>query len=188
MNKFELITIGASLGGLHALETILTGLAKDFPVAIAIAQHRHRSSDGELADFLQLQTLLPVVEAEDKQKIISGKIYLAPADYHLLIEPGWFALSTEAPVAYARPSINVLFESAADAYGDRVIGIILTGASEDGARGLAKINAYGGLAIVQAPATAACRIMPEAAIAVVPTAKILPLLEIAPFIQLKIKN
>lgn len=127
---------------------------------------------------LQQQSLLPVVEAEDKQAIVPGQVYLAPADYHLLVEPGHFALSTEAPVTFARPSIDVLFESAADAYGERVIGVILTGASHDGAQGLAKIVSNGGLAIVQEPSEAV-RTMPEAAIAAVTTAKILPLSEIA---------
>lgn len=180
---YKIVAIGASLGGLHALEMILAGLPQDFPMAVAIAQHRHKSSDGELVDHLQRQSVLPVVEAADKQVIVGGKIYLAPADYHLLVEPGWFALSTEAPVTYARPSIDVLFESTADAFGDRAIGVILTGASSDGSQGLAKIQAYGGIAVVQEPKEATCRTMPDAAIAAVSGAKILPLLKIAPFLM-----
>lgn len=178
----KIVAIGASLGGLHALEEILAGLPKDFPMAVAIAQHRHKASDSELVDHLQQYSLLPVVEAADKQAIVAGKVYLAPADYHLLVEPGWFALSTEAPVTYARPSIDVLFESAADAFGNRTIGVILTGASCDGTQGLAKIQAYGGIAVVQDPREAACRTMPDAAIAAVSKAKILPLLKIVPFL------
>lgn len=180
--KFEIIVIGASLGGLNALKVILEGLPKNLPLVVAIAQHRHKSSKGELVDFLQRQCLLPVVEAEDKQAIVPGQVYLAPADYHLLVEKSHFALSTEAPVSYARPSIDVLFESAADAYGDGVIGVILTGSNHDGSQGLAKVKAYGGLTIVQEPETAESRIMPDAAISAVGTAKILPLPQIAPFL------
>jgi two-component system chemotaxis response regulator CheB len=153
---YELAVIGTSLGGLQALEIMLSGLPPDLPIAIAIVQHRHKTSQNELVYFLQQFSKLPIMEPEDKQEIIPGCVYLAPADYHLLVEPGHFALSTDAPVNYARPSIDVLFESAADTYGDRVIGIILSGASHDGAYGLAKIKALGGLAIIQDPNTAAC--------------------------------
>ncbi len=180
--KFKIIVIGASLGGLNALKVILKGLPQNFPLAVAIAQHRHKDSDGELVTFLQRQSLLSVVEAEDKQAIMPGHVYFAPADYHLLVEVDHFALSTEAPVSYARPSIDVLFESAADTYGDRAIGVILTGANHDGSQGLAKIKAYGGLTIIQEPDRAKCRIMPDAAIAAVGTARILPLPQIAPFL------
>lgn len=179
---YELTVVGASLGGLNALTLILAGLPRHFPIAIAIAQHRHRFADGELITFLRRQTELPILEVEDKQRILAGQIYLAPADYHLLVEPGYFSLSTEAPVAHARPSIDVLFETAADAYVERLIGLILTGASADGAQGLARVQARGGLAIIQDPETAENRAMPKAAIAAVPTAKILPLAEIAPFL------
>lgn len=181
-NKFEIIVIGTSLGGLNALKVILEGLPKNLPLAVAIAQHRHKDSDGELVAFLQQQSLLPVVEAEDKQAIMPGHVYLAPADYHLLVEVDHFALSTEAPVSYARPSIDVLFESAADAYRERVIGVILTGANHDGSQGLAKVKAYGGFTIVQEPGIAESRIMPDAAISAVETAKILPLPQIASFL------
>lgn len=180
--KYEIVAIGVSYGGLEALEIILSGLPNHFSMAIAIAQHRHKSSDGELIDFLQRASLLPVLEAKDKQVIVSGQVTLAPADYHLMVDSTHFALSTEAPVISARPSIDVLFESVADAYGEQAIGVILTGSSEDGAKGLAKIKAYGGLALIQDPATAVSRVMPDAAIAAVPDAKILPLTEIASFL------
>jgi two-component system chemotaxis response regulator CheB len=162
---FEIIVIGTSLGGLDALNLLLSGLPKSLPVSVAVVQHRYKSSDNMLSGFLQQHSLLPVVEAQDKEAMAPGRVYLAPADYHLLVEAGSFALSTEAPVCHARPSIDVLFESAADDYAENVIGVILTGASFDGAKGLAKIKARGGLAIVQEPATAISRIMPEAAIA-----------------------
>ncbi|HEY9624095.1 MAG TPA: chemotaxis protein CheB [Crinalium sp.] len=180
--SFELVVIGSSLGGLRALELILPALPNYLPVAMAIAQHRHPYSNGSLLAFLQRHSALPVLEVEDKQPIETGHIYLAPADYHVLVEKGSFALSTEAPVAYARPSIDVLFETAADAYGKRVIGVILTGASSDGARGLAKIQKHGGFPIVQDPNTAENCLMPNAAIASVSTANVLPLRDIAPFL------
>lgn len=194
---YELIVVGASLGGLHALEVLLKGLPKDFPVPVAIAQHRHKTSDGSLSAVLQQQCAVPITEVEDKDIIMPGRVYVAPADYHLLVEASqteWgsqeeyrtsiptLALSTEAPVLYARPSIDVLFESAADAYGEKVIGVILTGASNDGSQGLASIKANGGLTIVQEPSTAYCATMPKAAIAAVAIDWILPLHEIAPLI------
>lgn len=194
---FELVVVGTSLGGLDALNVLLTGLPKHFPASVAVVQHRHKN-ENTLSFFLQQHSALPLREPEDKEVIVPGHIYLAPADYHLLVEPGSFALSTEAPVEYARPSIDVLFESAADAYAEKVIGIILTGSNQDGAQGLAKIKAHGGLAVVQEPATAFSRSMPEAALAklsvdAISTSHrvgitaarvdwILPLSEIAPFV------
>ena len=183
---FNLIVVGTSWGGLRALEVLLSGLPKQFSVPIAIVQHRHKDSDNTLTLFLRRHSALPVEEAEDKAAIVPGCVYVAPADYHLLVERGdsvahpYFSLSTEAPVLYARPSIDVLFESAADAYAEEVIGLILTGASKDGAQGLAKIKARGGLAVVQAPATAESPVMPEAAMATVSVDKLLPLADIAP--------
>lgn len=178
--QFKLAVLGTSLGGLRALEVLLSGLPKKLSYAIAIVQHRHRSSDGELISHLQQQTTLSIVEAGDKEPITTGQIYLAPADYHLLVEnTGHFALSTDAPVCYARPAIDVLFESAADAYSKQVAGIILTGASQDGAQGSAKIAAVGGLVIVQDPHTAESDVMPKAAIAAVPNARVLSLTAIA---------
>lgn len=180
--SYELIVIGTSLGGLRALEILLAGLPKSFRLPIAIAQHRHKDSDDTLSTFLQTQCILPLKEAEDKEVIIPGRVYLAPADYHLLVEAGCFALSTEAPVSYARPSIDVLFESAAEAYGNKVIGVILTGSSHDGTQGIFRIKSYGGLAIVQEPSTAESPTMPKAAIASVAVDWILPLCDISPLL------
>lgn len=177
---FELVVIGASWGGLKATEILLSGLPKDFPLAIAIAQHRHRNARELLTELLQQHSVLPVVEVEDKLAIVPGHVYLAPADYHLLVEPGNFALSTEAPVHYSRPSIDLLFESAADAYTHRAIGVILTGANQDGAQGLAALKTRGGLAIVQEPTEAESSFMPTAAIAATQVDHILPLAKIAP--------
>ena len=123
-----------------------------------------------------------MAEAEDKEAIVPGRVYLAPAGYHLLVEDEHFALSTEPPVWYARPSIDVLFESAAEARGAQVIGVILSGANADGARGLAFIKRCGGIAVVQDPATAESSAMPNAALSATETAEILPLEEIAPFL------
>jgi two-component system chemotaxis response regulator CheB len=189
---YKIIVIGTSLGGLHALEVLLSGLPKSFSVPVVIAQHRYRDSDESLCLFLQRHCALLIKEAEDKEAIEPGQVYFAPADYHLLVEAGEYdesgkqlhtlALSTEAPISYARPSIDALFESVADAYGKQVIGVVLTGASDDGAKGLVEIKAQGGLAVVQNPTTAHCRVMPAAALAAVGTAKILPLEGIAPFL------
>ncbi len=175
---FELVVVGTSLGGSNALEVLLSGLPKSFPLSISIVQHRHKNAN-ILSAFLQRHSALPLKEAEDKEVIVPGWVYLAPADYHLLVEPGKFALSTDAPVLYARPSIDVLFESAAEAYAERVIGVILTGASQDGTQGMAKIKACGGLTVVQEPETAECYIMPKATIAAVTVDWILPLANIA---------
>lgn len=180
--NFQLLVIGTSLGGLSALQVLLSSLPAEFPLAVAIVQHRHRDSETSLAEFLQRYSALPVREVEDKDQIQTGHIYLAPADYHLLVEWGYFTLSIDEPVLFARPSIDVLFESAAEAYRSSTIGLILTGANQDGARGLARIKACGGWTIVQTPATAECPMMPAAAIAASSVDRILPLAKIAPYL------
>lgn len=177
---YELIAIGTSLGGLSALKTLLQCLSKDFPAALAIVQHRHKESDEALSSFLQKFTVLPVHEVEDKERIQPGHVYFAPADYHLLVESGYFSLCVDEPVSYARPSIDVLLESVADAYAERAIGVILTGANQDGVRGLSTLKARGGMTIVQAPDTAESPILPTAAIAAVAVDLVLPLAQIAP--------
>lgn len=179
---YELIAIGTSLGGLSALKTLLEFFPEAFPAAVAIVQHRHRESDQALSSFLQKFTVLPVHEVEDKERIQPGHIYFAPADYHLLVEFGYFSLSVDAPVSYARPSIDVLLESAADVYGDRAIGVLLTGANRDGVRGLSRLKAQGGVAIVQDPDTAESPILPRAAIAAVSVDRVLSLTQIAPYL------
>jgi len=177
---FEIVVVGTSTGGLKASQTLLSGLPEGFPMPIVIVQHRGKGSETGLREFLSQGSSVPVVEPEDKESLRRGYAYLAPRDYHLLIENQSFALSTDPPVGFARPSIDVLFESAADEYQERVIGIILTGANRDGARGLAAIKFRGGLTIVEDPVSAACREMPEAAIAQTKPDWILPLEEIAP--------
>jgi two-component system chemotaxis response regulator CheB len=185
---YDIVVIGASLGGLTAIQMILTGLPKEFRLPVVIAQHRHKQSDGTLADLLAKKSALPVVEAMDKQDIAPATVYLAPADYHLMVETGTFGLSTEGPVNYSRPSIDVLFETAADAYGSGVIGVVLTGANSDGAAGAARIKESGGAVIVQDPATAEARTMPEAAIQSTRVDRILPLDQIAPYVVSCVKS
>lgn len=179
---FDLVAMGTSLGGLSALRNVLVRLPEDFPAAIAVVQHRHKESDTALSEFLQQFTSLRVGEVEDKTQILPGHVYLAPADYHLLVEPGCFSLSTDEPVSYARPSIDVLLESAADAYGERLIALLLTSANQDGVRGLATVKARGGLALVQSPQSAMSPVLPQAAIAAVAVDQILPLTEIGPYL------
>ncbi|HWE42804.1 MAG TPA: chemotaxis protein CheB [Gemmatimonadaceae bacterium] len=169
---YELVVIGTSWGGLHALRRVLGGLPAKFDVPVVVVQHRHRDSDHLLVSLLQDHTALKVSEVEDKTELAPGGVYVAPAEYHLLVEVGHLALSTEEPVRYSRPSIDVTFESAADAYGPRTIGVIMTGANDDGARGLKRIADRGGAAIVQDPATAESAVMPAAALKLVPTAKV----------------
>jgi two-component system chemotaxis response regulator CheB len=160
----ELVVVGASWGGLEAVAALLDGLEGSLAVPMVLVQHRGVQAS-ELARLLGRHTAGTVREADDKEEILPGRLYVAPPDYHLLVEPGRFALSTEAPVRFSRPSIDVLFESAADSYGAGVIGVLLTGANDDGARGLEHIRARGGLVLVQDPATAARGDMPRAAIA-----------------------
>ncbi len=178
----QLVVLGGSLGGMRALQAILAGLPRDWAIPLAVVLHRGKDSDTTLPDHLQKSTELVVQEAEDKMEIAPGHLYLAPPDYHLMIEDGHLALSTDAPVNYARPSIDVLFESAADAYAERVAGIVLTGANRDGASGLAAITARGGFTIVQDPENAEAREMPEAAIAATRVDQVLPLEQIASFL------
>jgi two-component system chemotaxis response regulator CheB len=165
------------------MSRVLSELPKDFSVPIVLAQHRAADGpEGIMRSLLQHASPMPVVEAEDKQPIELAHVYVAPADYHLLVERGAFALSTDERVQFARPSIDVLFESAADAYGPAVVGIVLTGANEDGARGLARIKEAGGVAIVQSPESAERAAMPEAAIARTAADAVLPLEEIGKFL------
>jgi two-component system, chemotaxis family, protein-glutamate methylesterase/glutaminase len=180
---FELIVIGGSLGGMRALETVLEGLPKEFPMAVAVVLHRSADPPADrLRLILQRHARLKVEEPMDKDVILPGCIYVAPPDYHLLVEAGSLALSTEGVVSHARPSIDVLFETAAEAYGPGVIGIVLTGANSDGARGAARIKARGGYLIVQDPETAESPVLPRAAIAAAPADRIVTVTEISPIL------
>jgi two-component system chemotaxis response regulator CheB len=176
---YSIVVVGTSWGGLNALRELVALLPADFRIPIVLVQHRHRQSDHLLSTFLQERTRLSVTEVEDKMPMEERTLFVAPADYHLLIDRGFFTLSTEAPVRYSRPSIDVTFNSAADAYGAATIGVVLTGANSDGSRGLRRIFDRGGLAIVQDPATAESATMPSAAVRCVPAARVQPIPEIA---------
>jgi two-component system, chemotaxis family, protein-glutamate methylesterase/glutaminase len=179
----DLIAIGASWGGLDVLRDVLSGLPADLNAAVVIAQHRSPDSHPTaFRDLLGAVTRLRVSEAADKDELRPGTAYIAAPDYHLLIEPGTISLSTDEPVQYARPSIDVLFETAAESYRERCIGVVLTGANDDGARGLARIAELGGTAIVQEPETAQRDEMPRAALLAAPSALITSVAEIAPLL------
>ena len=181
--NYEVIAIGASWGGLSAVGTLLEGIPEELDQAIVVAQHRSaESSRGVLESLLQRHSNRPVHEPGDKEPIEPSHVYVAPADYHLLVDDGHFSLSVDARVQFARPSIDVLFESVAHAYRERAIGIVLTGANDDGATGLAAIKRHGGISIVQDPETAERRTMPDAAIAGSVADAVLPLEQIPPFL------
>ena len=177
--SYDIVLVGASWGGLAALRTLISALPADFTLPVVCVQHRHRDSTSVLAPILQEYSRLNVCEVDDKAPIAGGNVYIAPADYHLLVERGHFSLSVDEPVRYSRPSIDVAFESASDAYGSGVIGVVLTGANADGAHGLKRIVERGGLALVQEPATAESPPMPTAALRAVPEARSMTLADIA---------
>jgi two-component system, chemotaxis family, protein-glutamate methylesterase/glutaminase len=180
---FEAAVIGVSAGGLRALKTILPELPASFPLPIAIVQHLDAQADAYLAGFLDRISAIAVKEAEDKEPMLPGTAYLAPAGYHLLIEPDRsFSLSVDDKVNFSRPSVDLLFESAADALGEALIGIVLTGANSDGAHGLKAIKDRGGFAIVQDPQTADAPYMPRAALAATPVDRVVQLERIAPLL------
>ncbi len=154
MSLVDAIVIGASLGGLHACRVIFSGLGAQSQPFLVLAQHRHATSPNWLVPLLQSHTDLTVVEASDKCVPQKGHLYVAPADYHLLLGAEGFELSVDPPVLYARPSIDVLFESAADTYGEHLMAVILTGSSSDGAKGAARVKRAGGKVLVQNPQTA----------------------------------
>jgi len=178
-----MIVIGASVGGVRALSTILSSLTKNWTEPIAVVVHRAKDSEDILTTVLQTRSVLPVIDVVDKEPIQPGKVYVAPADYHLLVDQGCFCLSVENPVNFARPSIDVLFESAAFAVGAQTTAIVLTGSSADGAAGAAAIAARGGRVLVQSPETAESPILPQAVIARVPSAQVIPLAALASFLS-----
>ena len=172
----EAVVIGASAGAVDALLNILPALPNGYPLALLIVVHLPPDSKSTLPDLLTSRSQIKVKEAEDKEPILPGTGYLAPPNYHLLVEPDFtLSLSSEDPVLFSRPSIDVLFESAADAFGDALAGVILTGGNSDGARGLRAVDAAGGVALVQSPETAACPEMPRAALDACPAARVLNL-------------
>jgi two-component system chemotaxis response regulator CheB len=159
------IAIGASAGGVEALSVLLPALGSGFKGAVFIVLHIPRERPSLLTEIFAPKCQLPVREPEDKEPVVPGTVYFAPPDYHMLVDAGpQIALSADEPQHYSRPSIDVLFESAAEVYGDQLLALLLTGASADGARGLGAVQRAGGMTIAQDPATALMPIMVETAI------------------------
>jgi two-component system chemotaxis response regulator CheB len=180
---YRVIVIGASAGGREALERILSGLPADYAVPILIAQHLHSDDGGGFARSLGSKIRLSVVSPCDKKKIEPGNVYVAPANYHMLVErTGHTALSIEEKVKWSRPSIDVLFESAAYVWEEKVIAVLLTGSNDDGVEGMRTVRAHGGLTIAQEPATAEHPVMPQAAIDAKTTERVMTLEEISQFL------
>jgi two-component system chemotaxis response regulator CheB len=174
--RVDAVVIGASAGGVEALSALLPALPPDSRAAIFIVLHIPRDKPSLLAQIFANKCALPVREAEDKEPVAPGTVYFAPSNYHLLVDQGpQTALSADDPVHHSRPSIDVLFESAADVYEDRLMGIILTGANEDGALGLAAIHHRGGVTVVQQPETARSPQMVMSALKSGPVDLVLPL-------------
>ena len=178
------VVIGASAGAVDALSQILPALPADYPLPVLIVVHIPAERRNILAPLFQAKCRVIVREAEDKEPALPGTVYFAPPDYHLLVEEeGTLSLSSDELVLHSRPSIDVLFESAADAYGEGLIGVVLTGANPDGANGLRAIGTAGGTTIVEDPLEAYADAMPLAALKACPAARILPLPAIASYLM-----
>ena len=174
------IVIGASAGGVQALSEVLPTLPAGYPIPVLVVIHVPPRKANALVDLFARKCALQVKEAEDKEPLVSGTIYFAPPDYHLLVETdGALALSSDETVNYSRPAIDVLFESAAEVFGSGLTAIVLTGANHDGAAGLSAVCAKGGTCIVQNPVIAEASAMPSAALRACPTARIMTLAEMA---------
>lgn len=179
-HRVDAVVVGASAGGIEALSLLLPALPAGLRVPVFVVQHLPRERPSLLVDIFAPRCAVPLHEAQDKQPVEPGHVYFAPPDYHLLIDDGpRLALSVDAPVHYSRPAIDVLFQSAADQYGTRLLGLVLTGGNQDGAEGLAAVRAAGGLTAVQDPADAQMPLMPQYALAAVPADFVLPLRELA---------
>lgn len=175
----EAVVIGASAGGVNALMQVLPALPRGYRLPIVVVLHVRSGRQNQLVDVFQQRVMVPVREAGDKEDIIPGTLYFAPAGYHLLLENDRsFSLSCDAPLHFARPAIDITMETAADAYGARLVGMLLTGANEDGAEGMAAIGRAGGMTVVQDPEEANVGVMPLEAIRVRPPDLVLPLEQI----------
>lgn len=178
--RIDAVVIGASAGGIEALTVLLPALLPGLRPPIFIVLHLPRDTPSVLVEIFTRKCAVPVREAEDKEAVAAGTVYFAPNNYHLLVDDGpQLSLSADDPVHHSRPSIDVLFESAADTYGERLLGIILSGANEDGARGLAAVHDAGGITVVQCPQTARAPHMVLSALKLRPADQVLPLDEIA---------
>lgn len=178
------VVMGCSAGGMGALRTVLSGLDRSFPRPVIVVCHTGSEDITTFCELLELTSRLPVREARERQCAIPGVVHMAPSGYHLLLEEdGCFALSVDERVSFARPSIDVLFESAASASGSGLIGVVMTGANNDGATGLKIIRQRGGVAIVQTPADAQAPSMPQAALDIAGADHCVPLDDIAPLLN-----
>jgi two-component system chemotaxis response regulator CheB len=192
--EYEIVAVGAPLAALQTVAMFLVGLREKFPLPVVLLLRGAEDIGGAVNTNLQAHSVLPVRPIDDKDPILAGRVYLAPADYHLFVEKTHFVLSTDPPVNGARPSIDVLFESVADAYGDKAVCVLLEGDGHDGQLGAAKVKARGGLVIVQNPSTgqhpaggpepasAAANAL-EAPASLIDAAKVLHLSEIGPFVS-----
>ena len=181
---FKTIVIGGSAGSLEVLFRLLPKLRPDLKIAVIIVLHRRNSGDSSLSELLSTKSSIPTQEVEDKDPILPGNIYLAPSDYHLLAEKNFtFSLDYSEKINFSRPSLDVTFESAADVYGSSLIGIILSGANEDGTKGLLTIKNNGGIIVAQEPKTAQMPLMPQYAIDHTAVDYILSIDEMADFIN-----
>jgi len=184
MSSPEAIAIGCSAGGLAALNTLLGGLDPALPATVIVCCHTASANADGMCELLAHHSRLPVTEACERAAIRAGMVQVAPPDYHLLVERGRrFALSVDEPVSFSRPSIDVLFASAAEVYGPGLIGVVLTGASADGAQGLAAVRQTGGIAIVQHPDDAQAPAMPRAALEIAGADHCVALAQMAPLIN-----
>lgn len=180
----QAVVIGASAGAFDALSSILPSLPIGFRLPVMVVVHLPPDKRSLIAELFRQKCLLPVEEVEDKQPIVRGTIYFAPPDYHLLVERGGtLSLSKDDPVLFSRPSIDVLFESASDIFGAGLIAVVLTGANEDGAKGLRSVEIAGGTTIIQDPKTAFVPTMPEAALRSCPGARILTIEAISLYLR-----
>lgn len=183
--RFDALAIGGSAGSIEALGVLLPALPARLRAAVFIVLHLPRERPSLLCDIFQPRCALPLREAQDKEPVEPGTVYFAPPDYHLLVDAGpAMALSVDDPVHFSRPSIDVLFESAADAYGPRLIAVLLSGANQDGAQGLSAVQAAGGVTIVQHPSSSPMPAMPEAALALLQPDHVLAPPEIAALLTL----
>jgi two-component system chemotaxis response regulator CheB len=182
--RIDAVVIGASAGGIEALTVLLPALAAGLRVPVFVVVHLPRDRPSALAEIFARKCAVPVREAEDKEPVAAGTVYFAPTNYHLLVDQGpQLALSADAPVNLSRPSVDVLFESAADLYKTRLLGIILTGANDDGASGLAAVHDAGGVTVVQRPDTARAPLMALSALKLRPADGVMTLNEIAAMLR-----
>lgn len=182
-SRIDIIAMGASWGGIDAYTRVLGDLPPAFPAAILLVQHQRLESGNRLAAVLQGRTRMQVVTPDDRQKIETGNVYVAPPGYHMLVDAeGCINYSLSAPVHFCRPAIDELFFSAGHAFGARLMGVLLTGANEDGAAGLAYIRHRGGLTVAQSPDTAEAPVMPQSAIDMGAAMEVLTLEKITKFL------